>query len=209
MGRMFLLLGFLAALVSSCTPAAPVPNPTQIENTAVAQANNFLTPVETEVHATRTPVSGLPLQKLAVGATAPSANSPLPLVFPVPAPPVAANTPTTRCDQPLPLSAFSVTLRVGVENSSQGSLALVLWLDAPNALGECGYLAWHNILPGQSVDILIPQSRQGAGEACYRVDVEIDSSSGSSNIEARGFCIDSPRHWIIRVGDTRLDLLAR
>jgi hypothetical protein len=113
-------------VLSACRPApVPVPNATDVQNTAIALAG-------TQISMTKTAFP------TATATSLPPTFTPAPTLPPA-VPSIASAAPTTDpCSGPAPSSPKGPLVQVKFVNKSGGSVNLAFGMIQPNALGECG-----------------------------------------------------------------------
>ncbi len=198
MARTLISVALLTVFLSSCAPATPTIDPSQIQASAVAAASTMIAqtvaaaPTATPIPPTDTPSPTLP---------------PPPTLAPLP----TMTTPTTAaaagdCNQLMDVAASGPKSPVAIKNLTKGPITVTMGVSTKNAFGQCGYMSWGNISKGDTITVSVPQVRTNLGDACYWVYVWINDPKHTGTVSNSGFCIDNQLKWTVNVSYDKVTL---
>ncbi len=180
-----------AALLAACGPqATPTMNPADVQGTAFAAASTMVAQTQAAIP-TSTPI---PPTETPSPTPAPTDTPPIPPTSSLPtlAPTLASGgTGGDPCNSPLPADPAGRPTTIKIENQTNGSLTLSLYLNK-TPFATCGYRGY-NIAKGGSV--LITDLVQG----CYNVSVYVNDPKAPSKSFGYG-CINDEDKWTFLVG---------
>jgi hypothetical protein len=184
------LIAAFAMLISACgAPAAPTPNPVDVQNTAVAAAFTMVAQTQAAVPtATPLPPTEAPTN------TPPPTNTPVQLptlgVTSTTAPVAGASTADPCANRQLsPQKGRETTIRV--VNATKVTITVSMYLNETEGAGECG---WRSFNLARNNDIVFNDLVQG----CYNLWAWSDDPKGKFNSSGGG-CINNPDKWTFEV----------
>ncbi len=229
-------LALLLVLLSACTPSSLITpaQQTAVAATGMAAANGMLTAIpgsQTAVPSAPSatasamagtagvPVTGSTSLPATVTPSAVPTNGSTAIVPNTGATPTVPATggaaPTqgvqtgTGCGTAMSISGAGPLATLWINNDTSSPVNLTMGISSANSFGQCGFLTFGPIKPGQSIRVRVPVTQTSLGDVCYWAWALITNQGRQVIVsgDSAGYCITTPTRWVINVHLDRIRLV--
>ncbi len=118
---------------------------------------------------------------------------------------------TSGCQSLLAVGSAGPIATLWINNNTGSAMNITMGIPTANSLGQCGFLTFGPIGPGKTLRVRVPVTQTSLGDSCYWAFATPVNTQGRQSVvngDNAGYCITTPKRWVMNIRSDRIRLAA-